>query len=78
MVKHRPLMYKKKCENTFEILCSERTFLMDLYIYMYMVYFMCASTPSVIHQLLLNYTHSKDMVGKYVCAEIRYANLPTL
>ena len=33
MVKHRPLMYKKKCENTFEILRSERTFLMDLYIY---------------------------------------------
>ena len=33
MLKHRPLMYKKKCENTFEILRSEITFLMDLYIY---------------------------------------------
>ena len=31
MVKHRPLMYKK-CEKTFEILRSEITFLMDLYI----------------------------------------------
>ena len=30
MVKPRPLMYKKKCENTFEILRSEITFLMDL------------------------------------------------
>ena len=32
MVKHTPLMYKK-CENTFEILRSEITFLMDLYIW---------------------------------------------
>ena len=29
--KHRPLMYNKKCEKTFEILRSEITFLMDLY-----------------------------------------------
>ena len=26
MLKHRPLLYKKKCENTFEILRSEITF----------------------------------------------------
>ena len=32
MVKRRPLMYKKKCENIFEILRSERTLLMNLYI----------------------------------------------
>ena len=31
MVKHRPLIYKK-CEKTFEILRSEITFLMDLYV----------------------------------------------
>ena len=34
MVKHRPLMYKK-CETTFEILRSETTFLMDLFIYIF-------------------------------------------
>ena len=32
MVKHKPLTYKK-CEKTFEILCSEITFLMDLYMF---------------------------------------------
>ena len=32
MVKHTPLILKKKCEITFEILRSEITFLMDLYI----------------------------------------------
>ena len=33
MVKLRPFMYLKKCEKTFEILRSEITFLMDLYMH---------------------------------------------
>ena len=36
MVKHRPFMYKK-CKKAFEILRSEITFLMDLYIYQFIL-----------------------------------------
>ena len=32
--KHRPFMYNKNVKKTFEILRSEITFLMDLYMYM--------------------------------------------
>ena len=32
MVEHRPKIIEKICEKTFEILRSEMTFLMDLYI----------------------------------------------
>ena len=36
--KHRPLKYNKNVKKTFEILRSEITFLMDLYIHTYILY----------------------------------------